>query len=265
LSQGLRLPQERWRCVDNTKSSGRDQGLGFWCRRTLTVRLTDGDARTIAHHAPGSKAGYGQGVYAWQDADRQLHVVKLATGEERVVSLPALTYIEIVGAGILVNGQVVKLPLVDHLPDSAVPADYKWIGPGQGNPRIAVPGNWIVKQIPGGSSQGVSATNPRDPNAQVVFFDSACAGCPDPGVSSPHVYNSFASPLLAVARGATYTWLNEQTVAFTLPADDQHPYPTYGVSQTYTYRPGRREAKVTVPASDRQTATIILNSLLSRP
>ncbi|MDB4894979.1 MAG: hypothetical protein JWN15_1241 [Firmicutes bacterium] len=231
----------------------------------MGVGLVDGRTVNIARYAPPTVAGYGHGVYAWQDPNRQLHVVKLATGEEQLIALPALSRIDIVGGGILVDGQVVKSPLVDKPTDAPVPAGYKWIGPDQAKPEIAVPDTWIVGPIPGGSSAGVSATNPQDPNEKVTMWDSNCAGCQDPGINSPHRYASWSSPLVDVAQGETYTWLDDHTVAFTLPPDGQNPYPTYGVNRTFVERPGNQVAKVSMPANDRQTATIILNSMLSRP
>ena len=36
-----------------------------------------------------------------------------------------------------------------------------------------------------------------------------------------------------VAQGETYGWLDDQTVAFTVPPDDQNPCLTYGVNRTF--------------------------------
>jgi hypothetical protein len=230
----------------------------------VRVRLTDGDASNVVRYASPAVAGYGYGVYMWQDADRKLHVVKLATGEEQVIALPALSRIDMVGAGVLVDGQVVKLPLVDKPTYPAVPAGYKWIGTTQAKPEIAVPENWTVRPIRGGSSNGVSATNPQDPNEKMILMDNGCAGCYQPSVTSLQMYDSFSSPLMGVAKGETYTWLDDHTVAFTLPPGEQNRYPTYGVTRTFVQRSGNQEAKVSIPANDRQTATIILNSMMSR-
>jgi hypothetical protein len=230
----------------------------------VRVRLTDGSAVNVVRYASPAVAGYGYGVYMWQDADRQLHVVKLATGEEQVIALPALSRIDIVGPGVLVDGQVVKLPLVDQPTYPAVPAGYKWIGTNQAHPEIAVPDSWTVQPIRGGSSNGVSASNPQDPNEKMILMDNGCAGCYEPGVTSLQMYDSFSSPLMSVARGETYTWLDDQTVAFTLPPDDQSRYPTYGVTRTFVQRSGNQEAKVSISDNDRQIATMILDSMLSR-
>lgn len=236
--------------------------------QVVAVGLTDGRTRSVAQYAAASEAQrqFGYGVYAWLDTDNHVHIVNLATADEQTVPLTEVSgkpYLQIVPGGVTVGGKTVQVSLVETLPEPVVPATYKWIG--NNGHEIAVPADWIVREIPGGSSRGVSATNPQDPNQKVTLMDNGCAGCYLPDPTAGARFASFSSPFLRYVEGETYSWLDSLTVSYTLPPDSQNPYPTYGVTRTFSQRSGTREAQVTMPAESRQTATTILNSMLSQP
>jgi hypothetical protein len=228
--------------------------------QVISVRLTDRRTLTIARHAASAAAGSGPGVYAWQDADRRLHVVNVATGEEQVTVLPGAAKVEPANGGLWVDGKLVSLPGTDPSAEPKAPAGYKWIGTAPNRPEIAVPGNWTVEPIAGGSSAGIRATNPADPNEKVILVDAYCAGCYLPNVTSPQLFDSFSSPL---GSGGDETWLDDHTASFTRPADDQSPYPTYGITRTFVERPGIRRAEVST--NNRELAAAILDAMRSSP
>jgi len=235
--------------------------------------------RTIATLPTGALTGYGRGVYVWLDTQSLIHVVKLSSGSAQVIKLPvpsasgsgstssASDYPpQVVSGGVKVGNQIVPVALIRQSPPMNLPPGYPWITVGQSNsPQIAVPRAWsVVKQMPGGSSIGVVASNPQDPGEKVTLWINACVGCYSPSGPSGTA-NTPDSPLLSVQTGETYTWLNDQTVAYTLPPNKNSAYPTYGLTRTFTSYGGDEEATITAPPSDKQTATLILNSILVAP
>ncbi|QQE80019.1 hypothetical protein GI364_05980 [Alicyclobacillus sp. SO9] len=128
---------------------------------------------------------------------------------------------------------------------------------------VVVPGG--IVWIPGGSSIGVVVSDPKNPSEKVTLWMNACAGCYSPSVVSAELVTAPDSPLLGAQKGESYTWLNDHAVTYTLPPSKKSKYPTYGLTRTFTGASGDEEVTVTVPARDKQTATDILNSVLSRP
>jgi hypothetical protein len=229
--------------------------------------VKDGHAVSIGAYTASTSTTWGHGVFVWADSHDKIHVVQVATGAEESLHWsgkpPAMS---VVAGGIQVGKQVVPVKLATTPVYGPVPANFHWIylGP-QKSPVIRVPYNWTSTEwLPGGSSQEVNAKNPHDANEKVSVSFNACEGCYDPTVTSPQNIASVDSPLLSVQPGETYIWLTDHVVAYTLPASKTDPYKTYGLTLTYPVQSGNEEVTVSVPPSQKQLATEILDGVLSQ-
>lgn len=64
-----------------------------------------------------------------------------------------------------------------------LPSGYQWAKIGQGPASVlAVPHSYQLTQLPGGSSEGVKATDPTNPGYSVTVWRNGCAGCYNPGI-----------------------------------------------------------------------------------
>lgn len=236
-------------------------------KHVVSYSIKDGHQVNIGTYTKLAETTWGHGAFAWTDSKYNVHVVQVSTGTEQTISWSTQpSSLQIVPGGIDVSQQFIKLALVKHAKYASVPSTFKPVYLGQAKkPVIYVPPNWTkVQQLPGGSSQGVTASNPNDPNEKVSVFLNACAGCYDPTVTSAQIINSFDSPLLGAEKGENYVWLNDHAVAYTVPPNKTEPYPTYGLTLTFPLQSGDEEIKVSVPSRDKQLAKDILNGVLSR-
>lgn len=232
----------------------------------VAYSVADGHAVTIGSYAPGDQSSWGHGAFVWADPQHDIHIVQVSTGKQQTISWPSEpSALEVVAGGVQVSNKFVPAALVNHPQYPPLPSGFHWVYLCQSQyPVLRVPKNWtVIKQLPGGSSEGVIASNPANPNEKVTVWLNACTGCYEPTAISDQLVQSFDSPLLGVQKVETYVWLNDHAVAYTLPSSKTGPYPTYGLTMTFPVQSGDEEVKVNVPASDKQLATAILDGILS--
>lgn len=260
--------------IQSTQSSGATQidAIQF---STAGQASTLPSLKSIATLPKGDLTGYGSGVFTWTDTNSNVHVVKLSTGAQETVHIPShltpskqsasssVNYPpQVVSGGVTVGAQFIPVKLIRQSSQVQLPSGYRWVGLNPSNAKdVAIPASWtVVKNEPGGSSEGLVAHNPKNPSEKVTLWFNACAGCYSPDVTSGEMVNAPDSPLLGVQKGETYDWLNDHTVAYTIPSNSKSKYTTYGLTRTFTDASGNQEVTVNVPPADRKMATVILNS-----
>ena len=260
--------------IQSTQSSGATQidAIQF---STGGQASTLPSLKSIATVPKGDLTGYGNGVFTWKDSKSNVHVVQLSTGTEETVHIPShlstskqstsssIDYPpQVVSSGVTVGAQFIPVKLIRQSSQMPLPSGYRWVGLNPSNAKdVAIPASWtVVKNEPGGSSVGLVAHNPKNPSEKVTLWFNACAGCYSPDVTSAEMVSAPDSPLLGVQKGETYDWLNDHTVAYTVPSIGKSKYPTYGLTRTFTDASGNEEVTVNVPSKDRKMATLILNS-----
>lgn len=222
---------------------------------------------TVPLAAPSS---YGFGAYSWVYQSNVVHVVNVSTGREFSVSVSGAdgSAIQLVPGGIDVLGKIIRIPGVHGRTYPAIPHSFKWIALWHSTrPVVAIPSTWkVTQEHPGGSSIGLIASNPKDPKEKLALYFNACGGCYSPSVISPQMVNTlYDSPLMGLAPHETYAWLDDRTVAYTVPASKQSVYPTYGLTRTFTNQSGDEEVTLQIPSSAKHLATLILDSSLRVP
>lgn len=226
------------------------------------------DLLTIAGKGVGTLRGLGQvtasygGALAvrdtviYLDPGGTVHALTISTGKEitgPTASAP-LFYMDGVLSG---DGKAVALQGLTPPAQPSLPQGFQWISIAQdGAPVAAVPQGYVVKQIPGGSSHGVSATDPADSSVQVTVFENACAGCYNPGFMAQGT-NTLSTPIYVGAqRGVTP--LGDH--GFISVTQGKHGVVQYQLVADYL-NGGDLEADVSVPASDGALAQEILRTV----
>ncbi|MDA8346222.1 MAG: hypothetical protein M0Z66_12170 [Thermaerobacter sp.] len=164
-----------------------------------------GGLRTLGALGPGyGNAIAVRGMVLYLGPHNTLHVLRIASQRTSVVrDVPKGALFWRQGAVYVDNTKISQAGL-SALPAPRLPAGFRWISVVHATaPIAAVPQNYTVQENSGGSSQGVSATDPKDPAQQVSVYSNACAGCYNPGIMAPGV-NTLSTPIyIGSAKGTT--------------------------------------------------------------
>lgn len=233
--------------------------------RPILVNLTDHTLKILPNTwSLNSPHTVGNGVLAWASGS-EVDVVNVTTGQTnhyRVSSI--IRTLTLSSGGVTINGHTVAMSAVPTLSPVTLPTGFQWLTANFGVAPVALaPQGWTVKEMPGGSSQGVMAFNPIRPDERVEAWVNACVGCYWPAGTSRLVQSPFDSPLLATSAGESFTWVNTHVVAYTIPPKSSGGNPTFGVTATWPNASGNENIAVTVPVKDKPLATEILNAALS--
>ncbi len=132
-----------------------------------------------------------------------VHVLHIASGQTASVTGVAPGPLIWWQNGLQVGLKAVKVPGVEPPAAPPVPAGFQAIAIGSStSPIAAVPQGYTVRQLPGGSSNGVSAQDPKDSAIQVTIYQNACAGCYNPGFMAQGV-NTLSTPIYVGALTGT--------------------------------------------------------------
>jgi len=158
--------------------------------------------------------------------------------------------------GLRIGGRAV--PGIAPLPLPPVPG-FRTIHAGAASdaaPTLRVPANWRVRALPGGSSVGVEATDPRDPVVHVTVWLNGCVGCyaEDPLglVPGPD------TPTAGMAPGTAAQWVGDHAVRYTVRRTIHGKAYVETVLVTVPPTQGDVQVSVTLPANDRSLAARIL-------
>ncbi len=190
------------------------------------------------------------------DPGGTVHALNLSTGEAitgRAAS-PPLAYMDGILSG---DGKTIALRGLPPPAQPSLPQGFQWLSIAQGGaPVAAVPQGYAVKEIPGGSSRGVSATDPADSSVQVTVFENACAGCYNPGFMAQGT-NTLSTPIYVGSQQGV-TPLGDH--GFISVTKGKHGVLEYQLVADYL-NGGDLGADVSVPASDGALAQEILRTV----
>ena len=200
-----------------------------------------------------------RGLVLWLDPRRTLHALFIASGREATAPLGSVPPGPLIWwqGGLVVGTRAVQIPGVQPPAAPVLPKGFAWISIGQSRaPIAAVPQAYRVKRLPGGSSHGVSATDPKNPSVQVTIYENACAGCYNPGFMAQGT-NTLSTPIY-VGRQPGVSPLGDH--GFITEFRPKKGLETYMLVADYLDG-GDIEASVTVPKAQAALAREILQTV----
>ncbi len=224
---------------------------------------------TLAGAGRGARRGVGavtsafagalaiRGMVIYLGPHGTVHALHLATGRRASAGGVAPGPLYWSQGGLMVGARAVRLPGVDATSQAPLPRGFRWISTGAAAPGvIAVPQGYIVQQLPGESSHGVRATDPRAASIEVTVWENACAGCYNPGFLAQGV-NTLSTPIYT-GRHAGLTPIGDHGyIAETRQGQGLLRY----TRVAYDVSGGDLEASVTVPVAQAALARRILATL----
>lgn len=127
-----------------------------------------------------------------------------------------------------------------------------------GQPVIEAPRGWTVKALPGGSSVGVDATDPRNRTIQVTVWRNGCIGCYD--ADPLGLIQGPDEPTAGLPTGTAVRWMGDHTVQYVSHLRLKGRAYVRVVRVTVPPDQGTDQVSVTVPAGDAALVHRILST-----